>query len=184
MWFSFLKTGETAGLLSVCEHNQRDIVGLASIFIVLTHIAHDPVHALKTYTYDFERLALRWRETLKRKQAVLGPDTVQKGVQVLEVAAKQAYPHVVFALSLDLMHQGHHEKARTQLLKLIQGVCPGTTRILALRALAIDAEWRLQDKDKALTYVEQALSQEEISEHVKKDLCYRRERLVQKVKIE
>ncbi|MDR3166979.1 MAG: hypothetical protein LBT93_03460, partial [Treponema sp.] len=55
--------------------------------------------------------------------------------------------------------------------------CSGELRAAAYRALAIDAEWRLKDREEALRYVEAALEGGEIRESLKRDLFRRRQRL-------
>ena len=60
IWFEFLKTGRTERLLGICEHNQSDISGLASILGAMISIAADPYGA--DYCYDIDRIDLYWRD--------------------------------------------------------------------------------------------------------------------------
>jgi len=61
IWFSFLKNGETDMLLGICEHNRRDITGLAAIFCAIAAITHNPIAALEKTQFDIESLSLRLR---------------------------------------------------------------------------------------------------------------------------
>jgi hypothetical protein len=62
MWFGFLRTGAAAGLLEVCEHNLRDIRGLAALLAALNDIAASPLEAAARWRCDGEALALRLHE--------------------------------------------------------------------------------------------------------------------------
>jgi uncharacterized protein YprB with RNaseH-like and TPR domain len=66
IWFSFLKHGETEPLWGICEHNCRDIAGLAAIFSAMLRIAVDPFAAIKTIRFDLAALAFRYAITLLR----------------------------------------------------------------------------------------------------------------------
>ncbi|MDR1956722.1 MAG: ribonuclease H-like domain-containing protein [Treponema sp.] len=178
-WFSFLRSGETEGLLQVCEHNQRDVLGLASLFAALTHIAASPLTVLAKYRYNLEHLALAWRKTLKQSATAWGAAVQQTGAVLLEAATAQAYPRAVLATALDMMVQGHSEPGRLQLQKLAAGTAPVLVKAAAYRALAIDAEWRLQDSPTALGYVEAALRLG-LRECMRKAFSHRRERLLRK----
>ena len=180
LWFSFLKSGEPKGLLGICEHNQRDILGLASLFSLLAHIAACPLQAIETYPYNLGNLALRWRETLRREAALGEKEAHETGKALLEAAATPAYPRATLALGLDLIGQGRHEAGRRRLQDLIKGNYPAEIKIPAFKALAIDAEWRLRDRDTALGYVEEALHLGEIQAAMKDDFLHRRERLLKK----
>ncbi|MDR0451629.1 MAG: ribonuclease H-like domain-containing protein, partial [Treponema sp.] len=60
IWFDFLKTGKIGALYGICDHNIRDIYGLARLMAALAEIAASPLEALGKYRCDAERLALRW----------------------------------------------------------------------------------------------------------------------------
>jgi uncharacterized protein YprB with RNaseH-like and TPR domain len=180
IWFSFLKSGETQDLLRVCEHNQRDIVGLASIFTALTHIAASPLGAAAKYGYNLENAALRWRAALKPGKHPWEAAVQETGMALLQAAATQAYPRAALAAALDLMDQGRYEAGRKRLRELTKGRHPDTFKAAAYRALALDAEWRLQDIPGALAYVEAALNLGELREPVIQAFRYRRERLLGK----
>ncbi|MDR0723026.1 MAG: ribonuclease H-like domain-containing protein [Treponema sp.] len=182
IWFSFLKSGEPQDLLRVCEHNQRDILGLASIFTALTHIAASPLGVVATYRYNLENAALRWREALKQGKHPWEAAVQETGSALLKAAATQAYPRAALVAALDLMEQGRYEAGRNQLRELTKGRYPNTFKIAAYRALALDAEWRLQDIPGALAYVEAALSLGELREPVSQAFQHRRERLLGKKK--
>jgi hypothetical protein len=63
-WFDFLRGGDPGRLLQICEHNRRDILGLASILACLCRIAADPLGEGGRFSADPERLALCWQRAL------------------------------------------------------------------------------------------------------------------------
>jgi TPR repeat protein len=99
IWFNFLKTGGTEALLDICEHNKKDICGLASLLIALADIAHAPFEALSKYKYDLGNLALRWREALYKGSSLFGEDEKKLGEELLQRAAKDGYPQAIIALN-------------------------------------------------------------------------------------
>ncbi|MHB9292901.1 hypothetical protein Holit_02016 [Hollandina sp. SP2] len=180
IWFSFLKSGKTQDLLRVCEHNQRDILGLASIFTALTHIALSPLEVLAPYRYNLEQAALRWRKALKQEKYPWETGVQETGTALLQAAATQAYPRAALAAALDLMDQGRYAAGLNQLRELTSGGCPNMLKAAAYRALALDAEWRLQDIPGALAYVEAALNLGGLGEPVIQAFQHRRKRLLGK----
>ncbi|MDR1655364.1 MAG: ribonuclease H-like domain-containing protein [Treponema sp.] len=64
IWFDFLKSGNTQALMGICDHNIKDITGLARLFTALADIAADPLSGMERYRFDPEGLALRWRRFL------------------------------------------------------------------------------------------------------------------------
>ncbi|MDR1318620.1 MAG: ribonuclease H-like domain-containing protein [Treponema sp.] len=149
IWFGFLKTGTAPPLLGICEHNKKDILGLAAIFAVLAHIASDPVGTRKRYNYDVENLAFRYRRNSRRctggKAAFCEPgELLRTGEELLRLAAEQGYPG-------------------------------------ALRALAVEAEWRLADFSLALEYTNRALALDALRESLREDFTLRRKRLRGKI---
>ena len=84
IWFEFLKTRETDGLMGICDHNLSDIKGLASILTAIISIAEDPFNA--KYNYDIGRLALFWRFFSMRYEY---EDLQETGVKLLCFAAKK-----------------------------------------------------------------------------------------------
>jgi hypothetical protein len=66
IWFSFLKHGETEPLQGICEHNRRDIAGLAVMFAAMLRIAGDPFAAIQTIHFDLAALAFRYALNLLR----------------------------------------------------------------------------------------------------------------------
>jgi hypothetical protein len=144
IWFDFLKTGRAPPLLGICEHNKKDILGLAAVFAALSHIAADPEGLHKRYNYDVENLAFRFRRE-SRRASFCGPEELlQTGERLLRLAAELG--------------------------------CPG-----ALRALAIEAEWRFADFLLALEYTNRALAPDILKENLREDLNLRRERLQGKI---
>jgi uncharacterized protein YprB with RNaseH-like and TPR domain len=65
-WFEFLKNGNPGMLLRICDHNSRDILGLASLLGCLCRIALDPLEEGRRYSADPEQLALSWQRALDR----------------------------------------------------------------------------------------------------------------------
>jgi uncharacterized protein YprB with RNaseH-like and TPR domain len=66
IWFSFLKHGETEPLWGICEHNRRDIAGLAAMFAAMLRIAGGPFAAIQTIHFDLSALAFRYAINLLR----------------------------------------------------------------------------------------------------------------------
>jgi len=145
IWFAFLRRGETEQLLGICEHNRRDIAGLAAIFSALAHIADDPFKAAKKINYDLEALALRWYDKSR-----------ETGKGLLQFAAESGHPRAAFAYALSLFKAGKHDDGRKWLLAAASAAdC--VPRLSALRTLAIDSERRLKNPAEALAFTEQAL---------------------------
>jgi uncharacterized protein YprB with RNaseH-like and TPR domain len=188
IWFSFLKTGETGDLLKICDHNVRDITGLAALFAAFARIAGDPVAALETYRVDPENLALRWFYALRGRGPERGnlvleraPGEQALGEELLTIAADRAYPRAVYLRARELFRRGRPEEGRTRLLALLEGNCPLEIQAAACRALAIDAEWRLDDPLLALDFTEQFLSLGKVPKALEGDMQKRRERLLGKI---
>jgi uncharacterized protein YprB with RNaseH-like and TPR domain len=191
IWFSFLKTGDAGALEGIADHNLRDIRGLASLFILFTQIAREPLETLERFQYDLEKLALRWRETGGRKDLPWKEEERALGSALVKTAADRGCPQAAFAAALDCFNRGCFDEGRLRLRELAGPDWPaegrsgpgpifppsGELRAAAYRALAIDAEWRLRDRRGALKYVEAALDMGEIRESLKRDLFRRRQRL-------
>ncbi|MDR1024919.1 MAG: ribonuclease H-like domain-containing protein [Treponema sp.] len=152
-WFSFLKDGDAAALLQVCDHNGRDILGLASILGALCRIARDPLGG--RFHPDPEQLWLCWWGALRRGSCGEGEYPLVRAL--LERGAELGYPR-------------------------------------CCRKLAVEAEWRRNDTDRALDLVERALGFQPApgpedgggphpgfpSGRLREDLEKRRERLLSK----
>jgi hypothetical protein len=145
IWFDFLKTGLAPPLLGICEHNKKDILGLAAIFAALGYIAADPEGIHKRYNYDVENLAFRFRRE-SRRASFCGPEELLRtGEGLLRLAAELS--------------------------------CPA-----ALRALAIEAEWRSADFPLALEYTNRALALDSLKANLRDDLSLRQKRLQGKIR--
>jgi hypothetical protein len=177
IWFSFLKTGETGDLMRVCDHNLRDVQGLASLFALFSRIAFSPLKTLETYPYDLENLALRWRKVLKRGTG-WGKEEQDLGEDLLRAAAERGGGRAGHILGLDLLNRGFCEEGRIRLREMLSRDYSDEIKAALLRTLAMDAEWRLRNRKEALAYVESALGLKEIRETMKKELFHRRERLL------
>ncbi|GHV95310.1 hypothetical protein AGMMS50293_16300 [Spirochaetia bacterium] len=162
IWFSFLKDGDTGRLMDICAHNRKDILGLAAIFALMSQIASDPCGMLKTYRYDVEMLALRWRDLVRKEQSVCetceAGGNAALGQKLLRFAArKKNCPQAAFAYALDLLRGGGYTEGRKRLLAIVSAGYPDDLRAASLRALAIDSEWRIGDLTEALALVKRGL---------------------------
>jgi uncharacterized protein YprB with RNaseH-like and TPR domain len=181
IWFSFLRTGDFSSLEGICDHNVKDISGLANLFFALVDIAHSPLERAGAYRADMEALALIWREAKRRdREGLFGEETGARGLQLLAAAADRGYPRAVYTMALDLLRGNRYEEGRRLLLDAARTRNPERIRAAAYRALAIDSEWRLGDAEGALGFVQAALDLKEIRGIVRTELCGRRERLLKK----
>jgi uncharacterized protein YprB with RNaseH-like and TPR domain len=181
IWFSFLRTGDFSSLGGICDHNIKDISGLARLFFALAAIAHRPLEAAGAYHADPEALALLWRDASRRdRRGLFGEEPGKTGPQLLAAAAAGGCPRAVYTMGLDLLRQNRHKEGRRWLLEASGAPYPARIRAAAYRALAVDAEWRLRDAEGALGFVEAALGLEEIRDMVRAELSSRRERLLKK----
>jgi len=154
IWFSFLRNGEKQDLLKICEHNKKDIAGLASLFLALGEIAVNPIGSQNKYHYDLEALALTWRAALKKYASFVS------GREPENVKLRQTF-------------------AETAKILLETAALKGCPR--AAIVAAMDAEWKLRNPALALTYVRAALEKPGISEGLQFDLEKRRTRLEKKM---
>jgi len=155
IWFAFLRHGETEPLLGICEHNRRDIAGLAAIFSALVSIADNPFEAAKNINFDIEALALRWYESARYEADTPLYATGQK---LLRFAAEKKHPRAAFRYALSLLKAGQYGDGRKWLLKTASADCPPPLQAAALRALAIDSERRLKDVPAAIELTERGMA--------------------------
>ena len=106
IWFSFLKTGENSDLLSICDHNARDIKGLASLFLCMEEIASDPFNNRKKFGFDIESLALAWRKAVFNGSLKFNDEEscrlcAKKGEMLLKAAAEKGCPGAAIAAAID-----------------------------------------------------------------------------------
>jgi uncharacterized protein YprB with RNaseH-like and TPR domain len=87
IWFSFLNTGLSERLLGICDHNIRDIKGLAVMFAALSYIAFSPLNTDTQFIFNAEALAIRWREALLRRPEFFGPEEIETGNRLLDAAS-------------------------------------------------------------------------------------------------
>ena len=99
IWFSFLKTGENTALLSICEHNIKDISGLSSIFIALLDIAGNPLKNQGKYRFKEEALALYWAKLLKKFPGNFDDGIINSGRLLLEKAMENGSVRVAIVLA-------------------------------------------------------------------------------------
>ena len=172
IWFDFLRSGDTIppeteteqasepcrALLNICDHNVKDILGLASLLRTFIEIAASPLDAAARFHCDEENLAINWSRNVR-----YGSSDQKKIADLLLETAAKSYPRSCIRQGFDLFRKGNCEKARANLLRIGTETawkvpCTVTLQALALRSLAIDAERRLEQRDLALAYIEQALN--------------------------
>ncbi|MCL2558413.1 MAG: ribonuclease H-like domain-containing protein, partial [Treponema sp.] len=104
IWFSFLRGGGNEELLQVCEHNARDVAGLASILLAFAEIAADPFVAFEKYRHDDEALALCWRDSILRGRLHFANEEARErheetGERLLNAAAENGGARAAIALA-------------------------------------------------------------------------------------
>ena len=163
IWFSFLKTGVTDHLLLICDHNKRDISGLASIFSAILNISADPINACKKINFDIETLSIR-----------LGD------INFLHYAAEKEFPWAILQYALLAMRTGNFNEGREWYKKAASLDGVKDIQITALRFLAIDSEWRQKDAQGALEWTKKAMYLLPSNLPKRKDFERRLERLERK----
>jgi len=104
IWFSFLRDGEPGELLSICEHNAKDIAGLATIFLAMNEIARNPTERVGPFNYDMETLALAWHDTIRRNRlhylgADAGNEIADTGERLLTLVAESGHPRAAVVMA-------------------------------------------------------------------------------------
>jgi hypothetical protein len=99
IWFSFLRSGDNPELLSICDHNVRDITGLASLFLALNAIAAAPIESLARFRLDMEALALLWRNAVRRNFRFFGDEEKNTGDLLLRYTARNGSPVTALILA-------------------------------------------------------------------------------------
>jgi hypothetical protein len=160
IWFSFLRSGDNADncpadyyireLLSVCDHNARDVAGLATLFLALGKIADDPFKSRNALKFDDKALALFWWKAVKKHPVFFSGD---------DSFDKKAFMKTAFSLLEAAAQNGSPQAAI---------------------ALAKDAEWRLKDIKLALHYSNLALAAAETSLSFRDEIEKRLKRLEKK----
>jgi uncharacterized protein YprB with RNaseH-like and TPR domain len=96
-WFGFLRDGDAAALLRICDHNLRDILGLASLLGCLCGIARDPLE--NRFHPDPEQLWLCWWGALRR--GLCADREYPRVRSLLERGAEQGYPRCCRKLAVE-----------------------------------------------------------------------------------
>ncbi|GHU38804.1 hypothetical protein FACS1894190_01220 [Spirochaetia bacterium] len=128
IWFSFLRTGATKELLGICDHNVRDIQGLASIFTALTQIVQDPCHFSEVYNVDMEALAFRYRRcnnggvssvqnTLMESAALSGGTKAARYIAIIEEWQRKDYETALFWTQTALLDNKLNSSEKADFLK-------------------------------------------------------------------
>ncbi|MDR2767524.1 MAG: ribonuclease H-like domain-containing protein, partial [Treponema sp.] len=98
---------ETAlNLVKICDHNVRDIAGLAALFQAFTEIAADPLKGSGRYNCDTEHLAMVWRREYGAASAekYLPFDELEKMSETAEALLESAaadWPRAGLRLAFD-----------------------------------------------------------------------------------
>jgi hypothetical protein len=100
-WFTFLRSGDAAALLRICDHNARDILGLASLFGCLCRIAADPLGEGERYCADLEQLAFLWQAS-----PGAGDREREAGRALMERGAALGYPRCCRKLAIEAEWRG------------------------------------------------------------------------------
>jgi uncharacterized protein YprB with RNaseH-like and TPR domain len=184
IWFDFLKSQAPHDLLNICDHNKKDIEGLASLFVLFTKIAAHPLETLNQYQFDIEAAALRWRDVSRYFSA--HQLFAKQAETLMAFCVEKKLPKAMYLYGCDLLKKGFHDKGVSLFIKLLETNNPETElvpslKISVLHSLAIDAEWRLKDTIKALNYVDALLQIENLTESLRKKAEQRRERLLTKI---
>jgi uncharacterized protein YprB with RNaseH-like and TPR domain len=103
-WFDFLNAGKAGGLLRICDHNSRDILGLASIFGCLCRIAGDPLGQGARYSANAEQLALSWQRALVAGD--YGEEESRRARALLERGAALGCPRCCRKLAIEAEWRG------------------------------------------------------------------------------
>ena len=101
IWFSFLQSGDNSELLAICDHNVRDITGLASLFLALNEIAADPLESFDRFHFDREAIAFLWRSSIRRNPQLFGDEEKMTGEALLRNAARNGSPLAALILAKD-----------------------------------------------------------------------------------
>ena len=181
IWFSFLRNGDTEPLLGICEHNRKDIAGLAKIFSALVAIADNPFEAAKKIKFDLESLSLRWHEKTQKNETCFPPR--ETGQKLLAFAAEKGYPRAGLQYAFTLLKAGRYEAGRDWLRKSADSGEASAVQIAALRALAIDSEHRTGNLTEAVEFAERGAGLLPPESSLREDFEYRIHRLREKLNI-
>ena len=183
IWFSFLRNGDNSDLIKVCRHNEKDIFGLARLFLALAEIAEDPVKCCKKFNFDEETLAISWDRALRTYPFDFRGREKETAENLLENAARKGYKQAAYNLAVNYFKNNRSKEGRLLMRKIAEEGDSGSDsglRAAALKALAIDAEWRLRDSKLALVYTNRALALGGLGEHHQTEMTKRLSRLEKK----
>ncbi len=179
IWFDFLNSQNPSDLLAICDHNRKDIEGLASLFTLMAEISAKPLDVLLKHLFDIEAAALRWRDFSR-----CFPDNLVLKKQtetLMAFCVERKHPRCMYFHGYDLMKKGFHDEGLSVLHELSEMEIPSSLRAAVLNNMVIDAEWRLKDCIQALNYTDDLLQIECLTESFRNKLHQRRERLLKKL---
>ncbi|MCL1992157.1 MAG: ribonuclease H-like domain-containing protein [Spirochaetes bacterium] len=163
IWLDFLNNGRPDALLGICDHNKRDIAGLAAVFASMADLAMRLFAGTPAkHIFDTEKLALHWRDFARRFQneplyAGQMPALEKAGSVLLRLAAgEKHHSKAAFFYALDQMQCGDHDDGKKRMLE-IAASCGGWGAA-AFRALAIDSEKHRRDIPAALDFAKKGLA--------------------------
>jgi uncharacterized protein YprB with RNaseH-like and TPR domain len=111
IWFSFLKDNDPQPLLGICEHNRRDIAGLASIFCTMAQIAEDPAATAKRIKFDLAAF-------LPRARLLFREGKYNEGRELLFTAADYSASAITQSLALRMLAIDSEWRQKDRLLAL------------------------------------------------------------------
>ncbi len=182
-WFDFLKTGESARLLAIADHNRRDLEGLAALLLRMDEVARDPVKAAAAGQVDAEGIALRWLAAAKASRRGGGDEALERAaMELLETATSSGSLRAAAALAGELSRWGQRERAaalRRNVADTSDSNVAVGLRAMACSALAADALRRLRDRDAALYWLGRALALEGLAPGARSRLERKRDRITE-----
>jgi uncharacterized protein YprB with RNaseH-like and TPR domain len=148
-WFAFLRSGAGGRLLEICDHNRRDLVGLAAVAARLAELADRPEDERLLAEVDGESLALAWSAAAKRAaRAASGADgEIVAAARLTEAVRRSAVAERLLALAaasggvragLELAGRRVRQGRRDEAEGLLRLLLPDPER-LALAAAAAPA---------------------------------------------
>jgi uncharacterized protein YprB with RNaseH-like and TPR domain len=179
IWFDFLKDQNPSELIKICDHNKKDIEGLASIFSAIMEIAANPFGTLEKISFDIEAVTLRWRDAARYFSS--NQLLKNQAEKLIAYCVEKKYHKAMYLYGLDLITSGFHDEGIFLFKEMLKMEIASSLTISVLNKLAIDAEWRLKDNVQALNYADALLQTNNLSASFRNKAEQRRARLLQKM---